>query len=84
MANIWDWFIGNKLRFHFGDDKTKSILFTSKCKIKMVPNLDIIYNNIPIKQHSRVTYLNCILDETLSGESMAHKVIRKDNRRLKF
>ena len=50
----------------------------------MVPNLDIIYNNIPIKQHSRVTYLNCLLDETLSGESMAHKVIRKDNRRLKF
>ena len=50
----------------------------------MVPNLDIIYSNIPIKQHSRVTYLDCILDETLSGESMAHKVIRKDNRRLNF
>ena len=84
MANIWDWFIGNKLTFHFEDDKTKSILFTSKCKVKMVPKLDIIYSNIPIKQHFRVIYLNWILDETFLGESMVHKVIRKDNTRLKF
>ena len=50
----------------------------------MVPKLDIIYNNIPTKQHSRVTFLDCILDETLSGECMAHKVIGKVNTRLKF
>ena len=84
LANIWDWFIDNKLSFHFEDDKTKSILFTSKCKVKMVPKLDVIYSNIPIKQHFRVIYLNWILDETFLGESMVHKVIRKDNTRLKF
>ena len=84
LANIWDWFVDNKLIIHFGDDKTKSILFTSKRKIKMVPKLDIIYKNIQIKQHSLVTYLDCILYGTLSGESMACKVIGKVNTRLKF
>ena len=37
-----------------------------------------------IKQHSKVTYLRCILDETMLGESMALKVINKINLRLKF
>ena len=30
------------------------------------------------------TYLGCILEETLSGESMAYEVISKVNARLKF
>ena len=46
--------------------------------------LEIIYNNIRIKQQSRVTFLGCILEETMSGESMANKVISKVNVRLKF
>ena len=37
-----------------------------------------------IKQHSEVTYLSCILDETLSGESMALKLIIKIKCKLKF
>ena len=31
-----------------------------------------------------MTYLGFILEETMSGESMAHKVISKVNARLKF
>ena len=31
-----------------------------------------------------MTYLGSLLDETMSGESMAHKVISKFNARLKF
>ena len=84
FANICDWFVDNKLSIHFGEDKTKSFLFASKCKIKKLQKLEIIYNNIRIKQHSRVTYLGCILEETMSGESMANKVISKVNARLKF
>ena len=80
----FDWFVDNKLSIHFGEDKTKSILFVSKRKIKKLQKLEIIYNNIRIKQHSRVTYLGCILEETMSGESMANKVISKVNARLKF
>ena len=84
FTNKCDWFADNKLSIHFGEDKTKSILFASKHKIKKLQKLEIIYNNIQIKQHSRVTYLGCILEETMSGESMANKVISKVNARLKF
>ena len=64
---ICEWFVDNRLSIHFGEDKTKSILVASKHKIKKVPKLKINYKNIQIKQHSRVTYLGCILDETMSG-----------------
>ena len=84
FTNICEWFVDNRLSIHFGEDKTKSILFASKRKIKRVPKLNIKYNNRQIKQHSKVTYLGCILDETMSGESMALKVISKINSRLKF
>ena len=84
FANICDWFVDNKLSIHFGEDKTKSFLLAFKCNIKKLQKLEIIYNNIRTKQHSRVTYLDCILDKIMSGESMAHKVISKVNARLTF
>ena len=40
-----------------------------------------------VKQYSKVTYLDCILDETLSGQSITtqiNKVINKVNYRLRF
>ena len=79
-----DWFVDNNLSIHFGDDKTKSILFDSKHEIKKSKLLNIQYNDIKIKQYSKVTYLGCIFDETLSGESMAIHVINKINSRLRF
>ena len=36
-----------------------------------------MYNGIKIKQYSKVTYLGCLLDETMSRESMALKTIKK-------
>ena len=81
---ICDWFVDNKLSIHFGEDKTKSILFSSKCKIKKASPINIHYKNIKIKQYTKVTYLGCILDETRSGESMATHVIDKVNSRLRF
>ena len=59
-----------------------NLYFASKRKIKRVTKLN--YRNIQITQHSKVTYLDCILDETMSGESMALNVINKINSRLKF
>ena len=82
--SLCDWFIDNKLSIHFGEEKTKSILFSSKHKVKKCKPLNIHYKNIKIKQYSKVTYLGCILDETLSGESMAIHVINKINSRLRF
>ena len=84
FTNICEWFVDNRLGIHFGEDKTKSILFASKRKINKVPKLKINYKNIQIKQHSKVTYIGCILDQTMLGGSMALKLINKINSRLKF
>ena len=67
FKNIIDWFVDNKLKIHFGEDKTKSILFASKQISRNVRQLNIRYNYINIKQHSQVAYLGCVLDETMSG-----------------
>ena len=64
--------------------KTKSILFASQCKIKTIKKLNIKYQDIEIKQHSQVTYLGCVMDETISGKPMAPKVINKINEKLNF
>ena len=84
LSMLCDWFVDNKLTIHFGEDKTKSILFGSKHKIKKSKPLNIQYNDTKIKQCSKVTYLGCILDETVSGESMAIHVINKINSRFRF
>ena len=82
--SICDWFVDNKLSIHFGEDKTKSIVFGSKNKLKSTRELHITHGDINIKQHSEVTYLGCILDDTLSGESMAKHAMGKINGKLKF
>ena len=33
FSSVCDWFVDNKLSIHFGQDKTKSILFGTKCKL---------------------------------------------------
>ena len=72
------------LSIHFGANKTKSILFATKFKIKKAKKLNIKYEDIQIKQHSKVKYLGCMLDETMSGETMALSVINKINNKQKF
>ena len=80
FSSACDSFVDNKLSIHFGKEKTKSILFGTEHK----KSLNIVYNGIEIKQHAKVKYLGCILDESLSDESMALNVIDKINSRLKF
>ena len=36
FSNIRDWFVDNKLNIHFGEDKSRSILFPSKCERKNI------------------------------------------------
>ena len=84
FESICDWFADNKLSIHFGDDKIKSILFATEFNIKKVRKLNIKYGDIQIIRHSKVTYLGCILDETMSGVTMALSVINKINDKLKF
>ena len=84
LSDLCDWFLDNKLSIHFGDDKTKCILFASKNKVKKANPLNIKYKDVIIKQHSNVKYLGCILDEFLSGKSMGLHVLNKLNSKLKF
>ena len=74
----------NKLSIHFGEDKTKSIVFGSKRRLKKLDVLDIRRGDIKITQQNKVTYLGCILDDDISGESMASRVMNKISSRLSF
>ena len=84
FSSLCDWFIDNKLSVHFSQDKTKSILFGTKHKLRNAKALNIVYNGTEIKQYEKVKYIGCILDQSLSGESMVLNVIDKVNSRLKF
>ena len=46
--------------------------------------LNTKYKNVKIKQHSQVTYLVCVLDETVSWKPMALKALNKINGKLKI
>ena len=59
-------------------------MFGTKRPLKNQRDLVLRYGDIEIKQHRKVTYLGCILDNDLSGESMATKVLSLVNSRLKF
>ena len=82
--SLCDWFLDNKLSIHFGEDKTKTILFSPKNLRKGAEELKVTRNDVTLKQHSTVEYLGCLLDSTLSGEEMAAKVLTKVNGRLRF
>ena len=74
FSSLCHWIIDNKLSIHFGEDKTKSILFS---KMRGLKEINISFAGHSIKQHETVEYLGCQLDSKLSGEAMASKVLKK-------
>ena len=68
FSSLCDWFIDNKLNIHFRQNKTKSILFGTKHKLRNANSKSIVYNGTEIKHHAKVKYLGCILDKSLSDE----------------
>ena len=50
--SLCDWFVENKLSIHLGEDKTKSIVFGSRRKLKNLDPLEIKRRNIEIKQYT--------------------------------
>ena len=76
FSSLRQWFIDNKLSILFGEDKTKSILFSKTSGLK---EINISFAGHSIKQHETVE-----LDSKLSGEVMASKVLKKINAKLKF
>ena len=81
VSSLFQWFLDNKLSIHFEEDGTKSFLFS---KARGLREIDISFAGHSIKQHKTVEYLVCQLDSKLSGESMASKVLKKINAKLKF
>ena len=55
FSNIYNWFVNNKLSIHFGEDKTKCILFGTKQKLNKTGSLNIKHGTIQIKQYHTVT-----------------------------
>ena len=80
FCNICDWLVDNKLSIHFAEEKTKSILFNSKFKKKIIKKLNIKYRDIQIKQHSKVQYLGCLMEVKAMALNVIHKIYKK----LKF
>ena len=60
------------------------MLFGTKHRLNKVGSLDIKYSDKYIRQFNTTTCLGCLLDETLSGESMDLTVINKIIRRVRF
>ena len=49
-----------------------------------IQKIFIKYRDIQVKQHSKIKYLGCLLDETMSREAIALNVVNKINKELKF
>lgn len=62
---------------HFDEAKTKSVIFTSKQRAKNIGKVNIRHREINKKQQKHVTYLRFLLDESMSGEPVALKVVTK-------
>ena len=81
LSSLCEWLIDNKLSIHFGEDKTKAILFTRN---KTEAKLNIYFQDHSIKQYICVEYLGCLVDNNLCGESMNRKALKKINGKLKL
>ena len=58
---------------HFGEDKTKSVLFS---KTRGSKEINISFASYSSKQYETVEYLGYELDSKLSGETIALKVLK--------
>ena len=72
----------NRLSLHLG--KTESIIFGTSRMLKKVVDFSVTCGESPVTRVNTVKYLGVILDEKLSGEAHALKVIGNISSRLSF
>jgi len=82
LESVSEWLIENKLSLHLG--KTESILFASKRRLRKASTINVVCNGNNIVSKSNVTYLGVTLDQSLTGDAIATKVITKCANKLKF
>ena len=73
FSNVFDWFVDNKLSIHFGEEKTKCIIFGTKHRLNKVNSLETKYGEIHSKQYHTVTYLGCLLDDFRVNDFKSYK-----------
>ena len=78
-----EWLINNKLSLHLG--KTESILFGSKRKLNTCSSIQVrCAGTTTLASQTHVKYLGIDLDQSLTGERVADKIICKSNAKLIF
>ena len=82
LSNVGNWLVDNKLSLHLC--KTESILFGSKVKLGKSPNLNVKCKHTKINPKSVFKYLGAEIDQHVSGEDMASKIIKKISSRTNF
>ena len=82
LTKIQTWLSDNKLSLHLG--KTESILFGSNHSLRGINDFKVKVDDTEICNKKEITYLGCILDNKLTGESMASRAIQRINQRTRF
>ena len=82
LVKVSRWLNDNKLSLNLS--KTESILFGSNHNLRISPGLKVVVGVNEVVNRQEVTYLGCILDNKLTGENMALKVVTKVNQKVKF
>ena len=82
LESIREWLIDNKLSLHLG--KTESILFGSKRKLQLNNSIQVQCAGNTLTYHTHVKYLGVELDQSLTGDGVAEKIISKSNAKLKL
>lgn len=75
LENVRWWLIYNKLLMHLG--KTESILFETKKKLSRINTLKVSFNGAEIVSQTSVSYLRIIMEQLLSCDSIAAKILSK-------
>ena len=79
---IHKWLVDNKLSLHLG--KTNTILFGSKKRIQQNNSIQVKCNGNDIESKQQVTYLGLTLDQSISGNTIADKVVLQCSNKVKF
>ena len=82
LSSCNQWLIDNKLSLHVG--KTECIIFGSRRKLNRLNGFSVTYESNEIKGKKSVKYLGVVIDQCLSGDTMANSVISKTLGKLKF
>lgn len=82
IVEVSKWCFQNKLFLHL--EKTEVILFGSAAKLKKCPNSEIRVGDEYLTFKQEVKFLGCILDNKMTGDSMAAIALSKINNQINF